>query len=266
METRSSTTVRKDDNDVVRRTVTEERVTAARVPTKAFRLKAGARHFHDGVAVQAGDVVHLTQDQARAFRDKFEPADDSDFKVEDQPRTYTPNADNRGEQQQKLVDGVQEGQNAKGVDKTAETGLPVPQPPVVVPDRAPAVQQPHDVTALDPAKQGQQSREQRQLIDSGMAPPPKSITTPSEDKTKTSTVPVGGGAAATGAGGKATQPGGQATRSGAPSGAATGAGGGSPATPPATAKTGATAASTTNAVASPSGTGEAKPQDKGNTN
>jgi hypothetical protein len=41
---------------------------------KKYRLKAGKRHFHDGRALEPGDVVPLTSQAAFAFRDKFEEA------------------------------------------------------------------------------------------------------------------------------------------------------------------------------------------------
>lgn len=50
-------------------------------PTKAYRLRAGQTHLHDGVSMTAGQVVFLTKAQAAAFVDKMEPTDDSAFAV-----------------------------------------------------------------------------------------------------------------------------------------------------------------------------------------
>lgn len=50
-------------------------------PVKAYKLKAGKKHTHDGEAVKAGDAVYLTENQAKAFADKFDAADGSGFKV-----------------------------------------------------------------------------------------------------------------------------------------------------------------------------------------
>lgn len=59
--------------------------TAPQVPTKAYRLMPGKRHFADGRALTAGDVVHLTRTQANAFSDRFEAVDpDADFEVQDE--------------------------------------------------------------------------------------------------------------------------------------------------------------------------------------
>lgn len=45
-------------------------------PTKAYRLKQGVKaHMHNGVMVGSGGVVHLTDQQFNAFRDKFELAE-----------------------------------------------------------------------------------------------------------------------------------------------------------------------------------------------
>jgi hypothetical protein len=49
------------------------------LPTKPFRLKAGAKHF----GVEDGAVVELNARQAEAFADKFEPADAKPVSPED---------------------------------------------------------------------------------------------------------------------------------------------------------------------------------------
>lgn len=54
-------------------------------PTKPFRLREGVRHFQEGREVSAGETVYLTENQAKAFRDRFVAADSSGFKV--QPST-----------------------------------------------------------------------------------------------------------------------------------------------------------------------------------
>jgi hypothetical protein len=167
------------------------------MPTKAFRLKAGARHMHDGQFVRAGDLVYLTKSQAQAFRDKFEPVDGSGFEVQSNDTTYRRSNDAGISEEQKQTEenvaalrkAVQEGE---GVTTNFNTGLPVPQPPVVVPQREPAVQRPLDVHATDPDRQGQQSREQRDIIDSGNSPLPTSVQEPTEDSKRTSQPAQGG--------------------------------------------------------------------------
>jgi hypothetical protein len=53
-------------------------------PTKAYRLQAGKRHTHNGRALSAGDVVHLSERQSLAFSDRFEPVDPkAKFEVHD---------------------------------------------------------------------------------------------------------------------------------------------------------------------------------------
>lgn len=47
---------------------------APKVERKPYRLRAGKKHTHNGRAVQPGEVVELTKQQAMAFRDKFEGA------------------------------------------------------------------------------------------------------------------------------------------------------------------------------------------------
>jgi hypothetical protein len=51
----------------------EFRRTDAKPQTKAYRLKAGARHTADGQELIGGAEVQLTDTQYAAFRDKFEP-------------------------------------------------------------------------------------------------------------------------------------------------------------------------------------------------
>lgn len=50
----------------------EFRRTDAKPETKSYRLKAGARHTHDGRQLEGGAEVQLTDAQALAFKDKFE--------------------------------------------------------------------------------------------------------------------------------------------------------------------------------------------------
>lgn len=126
---------------------------------KEFKLRADASHTHDGQEVTPGDVVMLTEDQARAFRDKFVPTGDGDFEEQKEAPKYegkSANAKSRGKDEE------------KGATKDAPQGQPVKQPPVHV--NRPVPEGPVDPHALDPARQGQQSREQRDIIDSGRAP------------------------------------------------------------------------------------------------
>lgn len=139
-------------------------------PTKEFRLRRGASH-HVGDAVNGltrltgidgpnSPRVRLTRDQARAFADKFEAVDDSDFEVvksEDAQRREAP----------------------KNVDPAAETeggpqGKPLVGPPEVVRGAtvsgAPAM--PADPTTLDPARQGQPTSEQERVFRAGQASTP----------------------------------------------------------------------------------------------
>ena len=41
--------------------------------TKPYKLRQGARHWHDNAPVKPGATVQLTEAQATAFADKFEP-------------------------------------------------------------------------------------------------------------------------------------------------------------------------------------------------
>ena len=52
------------------------------VPVKAFRLKADKEHHHNHHTLMPGDVVHLSKDQADAFKDKFDAVDGSPYKVQ----------------------------------------------------------------------------------------------------------------------------------------------------------------------------------------
>jgi hypothetical protein len=50
-------------------------------PLKAFRkLPSPGSHFQGGREVKDGETVLLTAEQARAFRDRFEPVDGSDYR------------------------------------------------------------------------------------------------------------------------------------------------------------------------------------------
>lgn len=42
------------------------------IGTAQYRLKAGKKHFHEGRSLEAGEVITLTDGQARHFHDKFE--------------------------------------------------------------------------------------------------------------------------------------------------------------------------------------------------
>lgn len=128
---------------------------------KEFKLRQGVEHTHDGLAVQAGDVVMLTEDQARAFRDKFVPTGDGDFEEMEEAPKFEGKSDPKARGREK---------EEKGATEEAPQGQPVSQPPVHV--QRPAPEGPVDPHALDPARQGQQSREQRDIIDTGGAPVP----------------------------------------------------------------------------------------------
>lgn len=132
---------------------------------KKFKLRDGVsgKHFQDGEQVQAGDEVELTPAQANAMRDKFEAVDDGDFQeVKDEDRKpYKPSAKKK------------EKENGPSKEE-APQGAPVAQPPVPV--RGEEGSELLDPTALDPAKQGQRSREQQNIIDSGNAPLPATAT------------------------------------------------------------------------------------------
>lgn len=55
-----------------------------KIPTKRFRLKPGYSHSHGSQVVTAGDELELTEVQARAFADRFEPVDHSSFTVKEE--------------------------------------------------------------------------------------------------------------------------------------------------------------------------------------
>lgn len=128
---------------------------------KEFKLRQGVEHTHDGLPVKAGDVVMLTEDQARAFRDKFVPTGDDDFQEMKEAPKFEGKSDPKARGREK---------EEKGATEEAPQGQPVSQPPVHVP--RPAPEGPVDPHVLDPARQGQQSREQRDIIDTGGAPVP----------------------------------------------------------------------------------------------
>jgi hypothetical protein len=133
---------------------------------KAFKLREGAAHTHDGQAVLPGDTVHLTKTQARAFRDKFEPVDDGDFNEVKEVPVYEP----KGDKKQDKKGAV----SASKDTKDAPQGQPVVTPVIPLRPAAPAAG-PTDVHAIDPANQGQQSREVRAIIDAGDAPVAKAF-------------------------------------------------------------------------------------------
>jgi hypothetical protein len=133
------------------------------VKVKEFKLRQGFSHSQDGHSVKEGDSVYLTETQARAFRDRFMVVDDGDFKQMDaEEAKYDPD---KGESAQPKSKGAKE---ETGPTKDAPQGQPPPQPPIHV--EMPRIEGPADINTLDPAKQGQQSREQREIIDSGEAP------------------------------------------------------------------------------------------------
>jgi hypothetical protein len=66
------------------------------LPTKDYKLKVGARHFHNGQLVEPGATVPLTDSQYRAFADKFEPADKQVDKEAPPPAPQTPIASTSG--------------------------------------------------------------------------------------------------------------------------------------------------------------------------
>jgi hypothetical protein len=174
-ETRNETMERDKDGTMVRRTVVEERIPGASVPkVKRFRLKAGTRHFHEGTMLTNGEV-DLTEDQARAFRDKFEPVDDSEFEEQSKSaqkrNTSSKESDAVKENRERMLE------EGEGGEEPTQ-GTAVPQAPIVVnpmsgprdPNSAPV-----DPSSIDPARQGQQSREMRQFIDSGQLPAPAPV-------------------------------------------------------------------------------------------
>lgn len=151
----------------------EMRPEAPPAPTKLFRLKAGYSH-HVGDAVVGlkrlnsgggpdAPTVRLTEAQARAFADKFEAVDNSDFEV------YHESADD----QRKNAARSQNADLAKDTE-----GGPQGKPPVAPPEPVHGATGkagsalPADITTLDPARQGQPTEEQARVIRSGGAPAP----------------------------------------------------------------------------------------------
>jgi hypothetical protein len=199
----TSTSEKQSGNE---RTVERHEVTTVKdnTPRKAYRLREGRRHFQDGFAVVPGDEVQLTQDQARAFGDKFEPVDDSDFKTGEYT-SYRP-----GEKKSKSKSGDEPEEPEEG----PQGGAP-PQPPQKIgvgPVFGGITDPLKDPTAVRPDRQGQQSNEQRRLIDSGGAPPPKAMDVPPLDEQRAEAA----GRTVPGGAGKSTE-----TGKAAPSGAAT---------------------------------------------
>jgi hypothetical protein len=172
------------EGGVVRRTTIEEFSAGGKPqPVKAYKLRQGARHTQDGQAVKSGDEVMLTKSQAQAFRDKFEAVDDSEFEEPKEIPRYKASSEDQKDKSEPDTDDERD-----DAEKEAAQGDPVPQPPAVVRPIAAGTRDPNlppvDPTALDPAKQGQPSREQRRTIDSGNAPMPKSVTEPPKEEEK----------------------------------------------------------------------------------
>lgn len=173
-ETKTETTQKAGADEVTKRTVIEERQPRVAEKVKTFRLKLGAKHFANG-SFQTGGEVELTEDQARAFRDKIEAVDDSDFTERDQTAQKRMAAGGKSDAAAKNRD---ERLDQPDDEENATQGPAVPQAPVVVgpgagprdPSSAPA-----DPSVLDPARQGQQSREMRAFIDSGQMPAPEPV-------------------------------------------------------------------------------------------
>lgn len=128
---------------------------------KQFTLRDGAK----ATGLAAGDKVWLTQNQAQAWKDKFVAVDTSDF-VEKKDLPPVESA------QKKAAD-------EKPADPKAPQGQPVVAPAVtvVIDDSKKPPVDPH---SLDPARQGQQSNEQREIIDSGNAPLAKVFAEPAK--------------------------------------------------------------------------------------
>lgn len=169
METRQqeqSTTVKRDGAET--RTETHNvTVTRDDTPRRAYKLRDGRRHFQDGFAVDAGDEVMLTRDQARAFADKFVPSDENgDFKIGEY-KAYRPKS--MRDEAQAANESKRE--YGKGEKEDGTTGDPVPTPVIGVGTVGRPGGPLPDPSALAPSKQGQQTKEQRQIIDSGGAPP-----------------------------------------------------------------------------------------------
>jgi|GEM_PF-3887091 len=133
---------------------------------KEFKLRDDAVHYHDGEQVQPGDTVHLTEAQSRAWQDKFVPVGDGDFEEMDEVPKYDPKKSSKSKGAKSKDEG-----NDKGPTKEAPQGQPVAAPAIHV-EGTGGFSGPVDPHVMDPARQGQQSREQRQIIDSGKAPVP----------------------------------------------------------------------------------------------
>jgi hypothetical protein len=188
-ETQRSSTVEESRRGNETRTErTEVTITRDNTPRKAFRLKQGRRHYQDGQLVAAGDVVQLTRDQARAFADKFDQLDESDF-VAGEYRAYSPE-DQRKARSSHQAENAPQGQ--------------APQAAPVAVGGGPLGEALKDVTAIDPARQGQPTTELRRVIDSGGAPPAVVPEIPSLDEQRKSAAGVTEGTKTTGA--TATEP------------------------------------------------------------
>jgi len=139
------------------------------VLVKEYKLRDGSKHIQNGVSVVPGDSVWLTQTQATAFRDKFIAVDTSgefeEKEDDDEDLVYKPSSGPDAEKPDYAAD-----------DKDAPQGQPVVAPAITVPGPTSGPQGPVDASVLDPARQGQQSREQRKIIDSGKAPVAKVYT------------------------------------------------------------------------------------------
>jgi hypothetical protein len=152
---------------------------------KKYKLKEGKAHTQDGVPLQAGDTVMLTQTQAVAFRDKFDPVDNSEFQEQEyEPFTKSSQSEDK---------------RALPSDK-APQGQPVQTPPVHVPPKGGAATGPADPSTLDPAKQGQQTTEQRAIIDAGKAPLPASAVAGTPPAAEPANPPAGATKEHTGSG------------------------------------------------------------------
>lgn len=150
-------------------------------PRRAYKLRPGMRHTQDGFPVAAGDEVMLTREQSIAFADKFVPVDeDGEFEVGEY-EAYRPG------QQNASNEDMENREYGDGEEGDVERGHPVPTP--AIPAGPGSTVGPHgtlkDPTALSPHKQGQQTNEQRRIIDSGQAPPanlPTEVPSPEEQR------------------------------------------------------------------------------------
>lgn len=164
------------DGVTKRTTIIEEGNVAPAEATRSFKLRQGMRHTHQGRTLNGGETVELTEAQSRAFRDKFEAVGDDDkFTVKDDAQRRGAGSQTAAEAKQSLREGLE---SAEGAEAEAKQGLPPPQPAIQVrttlggrDPEAPPV----DPSAVDPSKQGQQSNEQRRLIDTNQVPPPAPV-------------------------------------------------------------------------------------------